>query len=170
VTVHNIFLLALHEPYRNDQLPAPVNTSVFQARSLLHPLLPQPDGTNMFRCLTESPHRSEGEIVTLSALLHEIRSEPLWPQIVDWKRVVEELVVLARARRIDAMPLALRLDQAAILSCGPASRLVLHFPDGAVWTVPAHERSRLLRECGEHLTAYTSERPLHPGDGLLDPP
>jgi hypothetical protein len=52
MTVRDVHLLALHEPYESPEHPVPINATIVHALTLLHPHLPQPDGGRMYRCLT----------------------------------------------------------------------------------------------------------------------
>ena len=72
MTVQDVYLLALHEPYQSPQHPAPINATIVHALTLLHPAVPQPDGDWMYRCLTEFPGRTPGGVVPLSTLTFEL--------------------------------------------------------------------------------------------------
>jgi hypothetical protein len=60
VTVQDVYLLTLHEPYQSPQHPVPINATIVHALTLLHPAVPQPYGGRMYRCLTEFPQTSTG--------------------------------------------------------------------------------------------------------------
>src|SRR5260370_40912427 len=88
MSVEDVFLLMLHEPYASSEHPVPINATIVHALTLLHPAVPQPDGSRMYRCLTEFPSRTPGCLVPLSTLTFELDGGLLWPEIADWKRVV----------------------------------------------------------------------------------
>ena len=41
MSVHDVYLLALHEPYQSAQHPVPINATIVHALTLLHPAVPQ---------------------------------------------------------------------------------------------------------------------------------
>jgi hypothetical protein len=51
--VEDVYLLALHESYTSPDHLVPIDATVVQALTLLHPAVPQPDGGRIYRCLTE---------------------------------------------------------------------------------------------------------------------
>jgi hypothetical protein len=58
MSVEDVYLLMLHEPYASSEHPVPINATIVHALTLLHPAVPQPDGSRMYRCLTEFPSRA----------------------------------------------------------------------------------------------------------------
>lgn len=96
MTVQDVYLLTLHEPYRAPNHPVPINATIVHALTLLHPVVPQPDGGRMYRCLTEFPGRTPGCLVPLSTLTFELDGGALWHRIGDWERAVEAVVHVAR--------------------------------------------------------------------------
>lgn len=115
----------LHEPYASSEHLVPINATIVHALTLLHPAVPQPDGGRMYRCLTEFPSRSPGCLVPLSTLTFELHGGLLWPDIADWKRVVDAVVHLARDRACDAMPLGLPSVGRACAPGSPRQRRIL---------------------------------------------
>jgi hypothetical protein len=102
MSVEDVYLLMLHEPYASSEHPVPINATIVHALTLLHPAVPQPDGSRMYRCLTEFPSRTPGCLVPLSTLTFELDGGLLWPEIADWKCVVDAVVRLARDKACDA--------------------------------------------------------------------
>jgi hypothetical protein len=121
--VEDVYLLMQHEPYASSEHPVPIDTTIVHALTLLHPAVPQPDGGRMYRCLTEFPSRTPGCLVPLSTLTFELDGVLLWPEIADWKRVVDAVVRLARNKACDAMPLGLPSIAAASLANGPYTKV-----------------------------------------------
>lgn len=168
----DVYLLALHEPYPEPTRSDVLNAVVVHADTLRHPLLPQPHGAMIFRCLTEFPGRTPGEIVPLSTLTHELDGGRLWPQVADWQRVLTALVPLTRphARACDAIPLGLPPITAALLANGPHSQTVLFQPGGPPLQLGPAERAAKLQELTERVRALVDGEPLWPGQDLVDPP
>ena len=61
--VNDVYFLTVHEPYQIPGAPAPVNGVIVHALTFLHPGLPQPDASQIYRCLTEFPGRTPGCLV-----------------------------------------------------------------------------------------------------------
>lgn len=76
-----------------------INATIVHALTLLHPAVPQPDGGQ------------------------------LWPLVVDWERVVDAMVHIARHQGCDAMPLGLPQLTAVLVGGGPATVYELYHPD-----------------------------------------
>jgi len=49
MSVEDVYLLMLHEPYASSEHPVPINATIVHALTLLHPAVPQPDGSRMYR-------------------------------------------------------------------------------------------------------------------------
>jgi len=79
--VTDVYFLTVHEPYEMPGAPAPVNGVIVHALTFLHPGLPQPDASRIYRCLTEFPDRTPGCLVPLSTLNYELDDGRLWPQV-----------------------------------------------------------------------------------------
>jgi hypothetical protein len=152
LTESDVYLLALHEPYHAPEHRVPINATIVHARTLLHPLVLQPDGGRMYRCLTEFPGRTPGCLIPLSTLTFELDGGGLWPLIGDWERVVDDFLSLARNRDCDAMPLGLPQLQAALVGGGPSM---------------VHEH---LNELHGHVHRFAADGPFWPGDNLVAPP
>lgn len=161
--VKDIYFLTVHEPYAEPGAPGPVNGVIVHALTLLHPDLPQPDGGQIYRCLTEFPGRTPGCLVPLSTLNYELDDGRLWPQIADWLTVVRALIKLARTPgRCDALPVVVHPLSASLLATGPFAPV----PPGL--GIPA--RSQLLDTLASMLPEATGAPPLWPGDNLIPPP
>jgi hypothetical protein len=164
MSVEDVYLLMLHEPYASSEHPVPINATIVHALTLLHPAAPQPDGSRMHRCLTEFPSRTPGCLVPLSTLTFELDGGLLWPEIADWKRVVDAVVRLARDKACDAMPLGLPPGEAASLADGPYTEENVYRPDGSSSTISTRERQQYI-----YIANLTASGPFWPGDGLIDP-
>ncbi|UMP03409.1 hypothetical protein [Amycolatopsis sp. EV170708-02-1] len=171
MAVKDVYLLAMHEPYRVPEHPVPINATIVHATTLLHPSVPQPDGGRMYRCLTEFPLREPGCLVPLSTLTFELDGGRLWPVVANWERVVDAVVHIARHKGCDAMPMGLPEAMAALLAQGPTSTLTLHYPDGRQVQVGWQERERHIDELMTHIRGYVAQGgPFWPGDNLVAPP
>ncbi|GAA4010664.1 hypothetical protein GCM10022247_36110 [Allokutzneria multivorans] len=170
MTVPDVYLLALHEPYQTPQHPVPVNATVVHALTLLHPAVPQPDGGRVFRCLTEFPGRVPGEVVPLSTLTFELDGRRLWPQVADWERVVEAVVDIARHQGCDAMPLGLPEATVVALASGPETVHELYYPDGGRAQSGPAERRQHLEEMTGHVRRFVEQGPFWPGANLVARP
>lgn len=172
MTVQDVHLLTLHEPYEAPEHPVPINATIVHALTLLHPArFRNPTVGLMYRCLTEFPHRSPGCVVPLSTLTFELDGGRGWYQIGDWQRVVEVVVELARVKRCDAMHLGLPPMAASLLSQSPHTIHHLHHSDGIRSTVvgPA-ERQEHLDELTDRVREFVARAPFWPGADLLSPP
>jgi hypothetical protein len=165
-----VYLLVLHEPYESAEHPVPVDATIVHALTLLHPLVPQPDGGRMYRCLTEFPSRTPGCLVPLSTLTFELDGGRLWPQIADWQAVTDAIVHLSRTRACDAMPLGLPTVAAALLGAGPVTTVTVHSLDGGRQVVGGPERQGYIDDLADNVRAFAAEGPFWPGDGLTEPP
>lgn len=170
VTVQDVYLLALHEPYQSPQHPVPINATIVHALTLLHPAVPQPDGGRMYRCLTEFPGRTPGEVVPLSTLTFELDGGQLWPLVADWERVADAVVHVARHQGCDAMPMGLPQLTAILVGGGPNTVHELHHPDGTRSQAGPVERQQHLDELTGHVRRFAAEGPFWPGDNLVAPP
>ena len=138
----------------------PIDATIVHALTLLHPAAPCDRG-RMYRCLTEFPSRTPGCLVPLSTLTFERHGGLLWPEMADWKRVVDAVVRLARDKACDAMPLGLPSVAAASLANGPYTKVNVHRPDGSRSTIGTRER---CREMGNRLQLCR-----HPGTTAAAP-
>jgi len=170
VTVQDVYLLALHEPYQSPQHPVPINATIVHALTLLHPAVPQSDGGRMYRCLTEFPGRTPGEVVPLSTLTFELDGGQLWPRVADWERVVDAVVHIARHQGCDAVPMGLPQLTAVLVSGGPTTVHELYHPDGSRSQAGPVERQQHLDELTGHVRRFTAEGPFWPGGNLVAPP
>lgn len=168
--VWDVYLLALHEPYRSSELPVPINATIVHALTLLHRRIPQPDGGLIYRCLTEFPRRSPGCVVPVSTLTYELNGGRGWALIGDWERVVDAVVKLARAKECDSMPLGLPPLVAQLLSHGPYTLHDLHFMDGTRSRAGAADRRKHLHDLTRRVANLAAQRPLWPGEPLLHAP
>lgn len=166
----DVYFLALHEPYTDQQHPVPINATIVHAATLLHPALPQPDAGRIYRCLTEFPGRVAGSLVPLSTLTFELAGGALWPRIGDWEAVVDRLVGLTRAQGCDALRLGVPEVAAVLLSGGPNTRQVLQQAGGGQVILGASDRQLQLEELSGHVRAFVAQGPFWPGDGLVAPP
>lgn len=119
----------------------------------LHPALPQPDAGRVYRCLTEFPGRTPGCLVPLSTLNYELDDGRLWPQVADWRAVVQTL------------PPA----DAVLLAVGPYLPVHASGPGGDM-VLGTRERRALIASFTSHLPTATGDPPLWPGEGLVRPP
>lgn len=170
MTVEDVYLFALHEPYHDPQHAVAINATIVHARTLLHSTLPQPDAGLIYRCLTEFPGRTPGTVVPLSTLTHELGGGRWWPRIGDWEGTVEAVVGLARAAACDAMPIGLPEISAGLLASGPNTTVRFVGPDGQEFTRGPADRARELAELSGHVARFAAEGPFWPGDNLLSPP
>lgn len=162
----DVYLLALHEPYRETRHPQPINATIVHADTLRHSDLPQPDGVMMYRCLVEAPGREAGTIVPLATLTYELDGGHLWPQIGDWEAVVDGMVALARRGACDSMPIGLPDADAFALGMGPTTELRIVGAD----PLPSGYRDRILRQLRQALDGFVTEGPFWPGGDLVMPP
>lgn len=167
--VHDVYLLALHEPYESLEHPVPIDATIVHALTLLHPQVPQPDGGLMYRCLTEFPSRTPGCLVPLATLTFELDGGRLWPEVGDWDVVVEAIVELSRRGLCDAVPLGLPELTSTLLGSGPYTKVTTYGPNGPVHVDPS-ERSRRLHDLNERVRGYAAADAFWPGDNLVAPP
>ncbi|MBI1758139.1 MAG: hypothetical protein HYR62_02775 [Actinobacteria bacterium] len=170
VTVQDVYLLAVHKLYQSPQHPVPINTTIVHALTLLHPAVPQPDGGRMYRCLTEFPGRTPGEVVPLSTLTFELGGGHLWPQVADWERAIDAVVDIARHQGCDAMPVGLPQLAAVLVGGGPTTVHEMYHPDGSCSQAGPVERREHLDELAGHVRRFSAEGPFWPGDNLVAPP
>ena len=93
----------------------------------------------------------------------------LWPEIADWKRVVDAVVRLTRDKACDAMPLGLPPVAAASLADGPYTEVNVYRPDGSRSTISARERQQYIDELVGYIAKFTASGSFWPGDNLIDP-
>lgn len=170
MTVADVYLLAVHEPYRSPQHPVPINATVVHARTLLHPDLPQPDGGRIYRCLTEFPGRTHGCVVPLSTLTYELAGGALWPQVAQWQSVIEALVALTQAGGCDATPLGLKSPAEALLTNGPNTEVTVVDPFGERTKLGPRDRQREIAQLERSIREFVEGGPYWPGDALVAPP
>jgi hypothetical protein len=158
--IKDVYLLAIHEPYREPGAPTAFNGVIVHARTLLSADLPQPEAGRIYRCLTEFPGRTPHCLVPLSTLTYELDDGRLWPQIAeDWRGVIDALVALTRIPgRCESRPLAFPALEAAVLAGGPFAPVAPGFDH------------RLREELLAMLAEDLPDRPLWPGDNLVPPP
>jgi hypothetical protein len=169
VKVEDVHLLVLHEPYESAEHPVPIDATIVHALTLLHPLVPQPDGGRMYRCLTEFPSRTPGCLVPLSTLTYELDGGRLWPQVANWQAVTDAVVRLSRTGACDAIPLGLPPVAAALLGSGPTTTVTVHRPDGGRRVIGGPERQDYINELAGTVRSFVARGPFYPGDGLTDP-
>lgn len=160
MTVQDVYLLTLHEPYQSPQHPVPVNATIVHALTLLHPAVPQPDGGRMYRCLTEFPGRTPGCVVPLSTLTFELDGGALWDRVGNWERVVEAVVHVARNQGCDAMPMGLPQLTALLVGGGPHTVHELHHPDGSRSQAGPADRQQQLDELAGHVHRFVAQGPF----------
>lgn len=169
-TVHNVYFLTVHSPLEDPGAPAPVNGLIVHALTLLHPLLPQPDGGRIYRCLTEFPGRVPGCLVPVSTLNYELDDGRLWPHVADWQYVTRALVELTRTPgTCEAILLALGQADAALLAAGPYTP-VRAISDDGLSVLGTTERQQLITWLTSELPPATGEPRFWPGTGLVPPP
>ena len=78
--VADCYLGLLLEPPRNQHAGSVL---VVAPAALLHPCVPQPDGTTLYELVTGHPDRAPGELVFLADLTVELRAWPLdtWAKV-----------------------------------------------------------------------------------------
>lgn len=166
-----VYFLASHEPYRHERDTEPVNCVLVEARTLLHPSLPQPDAGHMYRCVVEAPDRRPGEIVPLSTLTFELGGGRLWDEVADWEAVRDALVDLTVRNGCDSMRFGLSHTQLVSLVNGPQTINYLYDPGGGTPAVGPEQRRAALDELAGHIRAVVADGgPFWCGDGLIDPP
>lgn len=165
-----VYLLALHEPYESSRHPAPINATVVHCRTLLHPLVPQPDGGLMYRCLTEFPDRTPGCVVPLSTLTFELDGGRLWSDVADWEAVVNALVLLSQRGLCDSMQLGLAQPGLGLLGMGPGGVFELHLTDGSYKQFGPADRQRELDQITGNVGRFVVEGAFWPGDDLVPVP
>lgn len=170
MTVQDVYLLCMHEPYESADHPVPINATIVHAATLLHPQIPQPDGGLMYRCLTEFPGRTPGCVVPLSTLTYELDGGRLWERIGDWEGVTDAVTTLVRAGRCDALSMGLPQLTALSLANGPTADVCARHPDGGQSRLGPADRKRHLDELTGHLRANIAQGQIWPGDGLTAPP
>lgn len=168
--VEDVFLLAVHEPYRTSNHPVPINATIVHGKTLLHPVVPQPDGGRMYRCLAEFPGRTPACVVPLSTLTFELDGGLLWSEIGDWERVVDAIVGLSQRGACDAVPLGLPQAASMLLANGPNTTVQIHDLDGTTQVMGGPERQRQLDEITGQVRTFAAQGAFWPGDHLVSPP
>lgn len=162
-----IYFLFAHEPYFPPHGLREVNCTIIAADTLLHPHVRQPDGARIHRLL-HTGQRTDGEIVPLATLTHELDGGTGWHRVGDWERVVHDLLTLTRFGSCDSLGLGLPALERALICNGPKSQVINCNPDTGQREVHGPEqRSAVLAALGKQLSAAAAERPLWPGGGLL---
>lgn len=113
----------------------------------------------MYRCLTEFPGRTPGEVVPLSTLTFELDGGQLWPLVADWERVVDAVVHIARHQGCDAMPMGLPQLTAVLVGGGPTTVHKLYRQDGSRSQAGPVERQQHLDELTDHVRRVCRGRP-----------
>jgi len=170
VPVQDLYLLSLHEPFDAPGHPVPINATLVHARSLLHRVVPQPDGGRIYRCLTEFPGRAPGCVVPLSTLTFELAGGALWHRIGDWEQVVEAVAHLAASQQCDAMLMGLPELTLALMRGGPTTVCTLYHPDGTRSCAGPADRQQRLGELTAQVRRFAADSPFWPGDDLVPPP
>ncbi|MGW7067065.1 hypothetical protein ACWGII_18590 [Streptomyces sp. NPDC054855] len=162
-----IYFLFAHEPYYPPHGLHEVNTTIVAADTLLHTHVGQPDGARMHRLLYQG-QRTEGEIVPLATLTHELDGGARWAQIANWEKVVDDLLALTRFGSCDSVGLGLPALERALVCGGPHTRVINFNPaTGQRETHGPQERAAVLATLAENLKTRQAGRALWPGAGLL---
>lgn len=173
-----VYLLAVVEPYFSPRHPVPIDTIVVHARTLLHRDVPQPDGGNIYRCLTAFPGRKAGEIVPIATITAELGGGRNWRNIGHWDQVVAALARLTASRRCDSLEVALPADQQQLVMNAPRPH-VFHWRNGrfgpndgpSTSTAGPADRRSVLAGLEQSVQAFVNEGgPFWPGEPLLAPP
>ncbi|MEV2256500.1 hypothetical protein AB0I94_39190 [Streptomyces sp. NPDC050147] len=162
-----IHFLFAHEPYYPPHGLHEVNTTIVAADTLLHPHVRQPDGARMHRYLHQG-QRTDGEIVPLSTLTHELDGGAGWEQSAHWENVVDDLLTLARFGSCDSLGLGLPALERALMCSAPHACVINFNPDtGQRETHGPDQRAAVLAKLTENLRTTQAGRALWPGAGLL---
>lgn len=162
-----IYFLFGHEPYYPPHGLREVNTTIVAADTLLHTHVRQPDGARMHRVLHHR-QRTEGEIVPLATLTHELDGGALWEQTANWEKVLNDLLALARFGSCDSLGLGLPALERALVCSGPHARVINFNADtGQPETHGPEQRAAVLATLTDNLDARKAGRALWPGAGLL---
>jgi hypothetical protein len=130
--------------------------------ALLHPAVPQPDGTVLYELVTGHPDRAAHELVFLADLTVELRAWPsgTWATLGVYPQVVAGAVITAwRGGHIEGLQLGALTHEEALALARPAMTYVRE---------QLHQR--LGRQVGQAYRQWlhpTSGR--RPGDRFLDP-
>lgn len=165
----DLYFLTVHDPYHAEADGYTVGSTVIHARSLLHAALPQPDAALIYRCNTEFPGRVPGEVVPLSTVTFELNGGALWREVADWDAVRAAVAQLARQRGCDSLRLPQHQVRDAILAMGPNSESSFHAPDGTYRKGPQDRREE-LDALAAHMAIMAAERPMWPGNPLINVP
>jgi hypothetical protein len=169
VITKDVHFLALHEPYTSPQHPVPINATIVHALTLLHPMVPQPDGGMIFRCLTEFPDRKPGCVVPMSTLTFELDGGRLWPQIGDWEAVTHAVASLAQKQYCDALSLGLGPRAQTLLANGPQTEVTFHNGKSSE-LAGRYERQAELDDLEQRVSEFVMRGPFFPGNDLVKPP
>lgn len=168
----DVYLLAGVEPYPSPRDPVLIDTIVVHALTLLHSDVRQPDGGNIYRCLTAFPGRHSGEIVPLATIAYELAGGRNWRYVGDWEGVAADLAKLAVSGRCDALQLGLPTDQQTMLYNGPTTSHTFEWTDGRPSTTAHPEHRRAVIAGFEDLirTMVSDGGPFWAGNPLVAPP
>lgn len=162
-----IYFLFAHEPYHPPHGLHEVNTTIVAADTLLHPHVRQPDGARMHRFLHQG-QRTEGEIVPLATLTHELDGGAGWAHTAHWEQVVDDLLALTRLGSCDSIGLALPALERALVCSGPATQVINFNPEsGQRETHGPEQRAAVLATLTDNLRTGQAGRAFWPGTGLL---
>jgi hypothetical protein len=155
--VPDCYLGLLFEPADDGQ---GAGVLVVGPAALLHPVVPQPDGTVLYELLTGHPDRMPGQLVFLADLSVELRAWPTdtWAKVgVDQRAVVGAVIAAWRGAHIKG----LRLD-------GLTAEEVLALERPAMTYVRAQLADRLDRRIGRaHQRRRSSSSRRRPEDRFL---
>jgi hypothetical protein len=110
--------------------------------------------------------------VPLATLTHELGGDANWPEVGDFERVTQDLLLLVQQQRCDALSLGLPTLERALVCIGPDADQEVRIFDstkGDFVTYGQDDRTAVLAEVRRILTSIKPERPLWPGDHLLPP-
>ncbi|MWA07668.1 hypothetical protein [Streptomyces sp. BA2] len=162
-----IYFLFAHEPYFPPHGLREVNGTIVAAATLLHPHVRQPDGARMHRLL-HNGQRTDGEIVPLATLTHELDGGDRWSETAHWEGVISDLLTLARFGSCDSLGLALPALERALMCSGPNTRVINYNPaTGQRETHGPQQRAAVLATLTKNLHTTQDGRELWPGAGLL---
>jgi hypothetical protein len=166
--------LGLHlDPAGHDQA---AGVLVVAPAALLHPVVPQPDGTVLYELVTGHPDRAADELVFVAGLTLELRAWPTdtWAKLdVDPQAAVGAVIAAWRRGGLTGLPLggltgkvALALERPAMTYVREQLRQRLAHQVGQAyrrWLHPTSGRRRPLPVAGgQPQTAFTSHTPPRP--------
>jgi hypothetical protein len=95
--------------------------------ALLHPVVPQPDGTLLYELLTGHPDRMPGELVFLADLTVELRAWPAdtWPKVgIDPQTAIGAVIAAWHGGHVKGLPLDTLTAEEALALQRPAMNYV----------------------------------------------